>query len=251
MGDRITTMIPHKLQKFDMTTEATNADLAFFTPTVKPLLGRFDSQEDHRRARRNPMKTRLGSMERTFIAGRDSFYVAAIGEDRWTYTQRHCGPKGFLCVLDTTLLGFASLASNRRYVSNGSALLFLIDHVLKTQLRIWADAEVSEDPATMEKLVITRRGSPGEHVAFLFRVRGFDWGDEQHARQRSVGDVHNTEAARPGKSDPLSTNAMTAKQCLSFEAGKGVWTLNSRTVGFRSKNDSYVAACSARLPITH
>jgi len=65
-----------------------HADLAFFTPGVKPMLHRFDSSEDHRKTRGDPMKTRLGSLESTFIAGRDSFDVAAIGEDRWTYTQR-------------------------------------------------------------------------------------------------------------------------------------------------------------------
>jgi hypothetical protein len=149
------------------------AGLAFFTPAVKPMLHRFDLSQDHRQPRGDFVKTRLGSRESTFIAGRDSFYIAAIGEDRWPYTQRHCGPKGFLCVLDTTHLGFASLAGSRRYISTGSALLFLIDHTLDARLKIWADAEISEDPATMEKLAITH--SPAEHVAFLFRVRAFGW----------------------------------------------------------------------------
>jgi hypothetical protein len=42
MSDRISTMIPHKLQKFDMTTEATSVDFAFFTPAVKRMLPRAD-----------------------------------------------------------------------------------------------------------------------------------------------------------------------------------------------------------------
>jgi hypothetical protein len=206
-----------------------DADLAFFTPAVKPMLHRFDSSEDHRRGRGDLMKRRLGPMESTFVAGRDSFYIAAIGEDRWTYTLRHSGTKGFLCMLDATLLGFASLASNRRYISNGSALLFLIDHISHVRLKIWADVEVSEDPETIEKLAITC--SPTEHVAFLFRVRAFDWGDAQHTMKRSVREVHSIEPARPGKSDPLSTNAMTAKRCLSLDAGSGAWTLNAYNVG--------------------
>ena len=206
------------------------ADLAFFTPAVKPMLQRFDSSQDHRQPRGNSLKAQLGSRESTFIAGRDSFYVAAIGEDRWPYTQRHCGPKGFLCVLDTTHLGFASLAGSRRYISTGSALLFLIDHTLNARLKIWADAEISEDPATMEKLAISH--SAAEHVAFLFRVRGFDWGDEQHAMQRSAREVHSTGTARPGKSGPLSTNAMTAKRCLSLHGG----TRQTPPDGIRPKN---------------
>jgi hypothetical protein len=181
------------------------AGLAFFTPAVKPMLHRFDLSQDHRQPRGDFVKTRLGSRESTFIAGRDSFYIAAIGEDRWPYTQRHCGPKGFLRVLGATTVGFASLAGSQRYISDGSALLFLIDHALHAQLKIWADAEVSEDPARMEKLMITRRGSPAEHVAFFFHVRAFDWGDEQNAMQRLAGEVHSTEAARPGKNGTLKT----------------------------------------------
>jgi uncharacterized protein len=234
-----------------MTTEATNADLAFFTPTVKPLLGRFDSSEHYNQIKSGSMKMQLGAREMAFIANRGWFYVAAMGQDGWPYTQRHRGPKGFLRVLGATTVGFASLAGSQRYISDGSALLFLIDHASHAQLKIWADAEVSEDPATMEKLVIMRRGSPGEHVAFFFRVRGFDWVDKQHAMQRSAGEVHSTEAARPSKSDPLSTSAMTAKRCLSLDAGSGGWTLNAHTVGSRSENDSYVAACSALKPITY
>jgi hypothetical protein len=134
-------------------------------------------------------------------------------------------------VLGATTVGFASLTGSQRYISDGSALLFLIDHALHAQLKIWADAEVSEDPATMEKLVITPRDSPAEHVAFFFRVRGFDWGDKHHAMHRSTGEVHSTEAARSGKADPLSTNAMMAKRCLSLDAGSGGWTLNAHSVG--------------------
>jgi uncharacterized protein len=234
-----------------MTIQANVVDPPFFTPAVKPLLCRFDFFEQYDKIKGGSPRMHLGASEIAFIANRDWFYVAAMGQDGWPYTQRHRGPKGFLRVLGATSVGFASLAGSQRYISDGSALLFLIDHASHAQLKIWADAEVSEDPATMEKLVITRRGGPGEHVAFFFRVRGFDWGDKQHAMQRSAGEVHSTEAARPGKSDPLSTNAMTANRCLSLDAGSGGWTLNAHTVGSRSENDSYVAACSARLPITY
>jgi hypothetical protein len=168
-------MIQTKLHDFDMTTEANNADLAFFTPAVKQMLHRFDSSEDYCRMRGDSVKTRLGSRESTFIAGRDSFYVAAVGEDRWAYTQRHRGPKGFLCVLDATLLGFASVAGSRRYISSGNAVLFLLDHTLQTRLKIWADAEVSEDAFIIEKLAKTPGHSRATHLALLFHVRAFGW----------------------------------------------------------------------------
>jgi len=161
-----------------MTTEANDADLAFFTPGVKPMLHRLDSSEDYSRTKGGSVKTQLGPSETAFIAGQDSFFVAAIGEDRWAYTQRHRGPKGFLRVVDATILGFASLAGNRRYISPGNALLFLIDHALPARLKIWADAEVSEDPAIIEKLTKSRGHAPVTQLAFLFHVRAFGWNSE-------------------------------------------------------------------------
>jgi hypothetical protein len=139
------------------------------------MLHRLDSSEDYSRTQGGSVKTQLGLSETAFIAGQDSFYVAAIGEDRWPYTQRHRGPKGFLRVLDATILGFASLAGSQRYISPGNALLFLIDHALPPRLKIWADAEVSEDPAIIEKLTKSRGHTPATHLAFLFHVRAFGW----------------------------------------------------------------------------
>src|SRR5262252_8506704 len=104
-----------------MTTEANDADRPFFTPAVKPMLDRLDSFEDYSRTGDGSVTTQLGPRETAFIAGQDSFYVAAVGEDRRLYTQRHRGPKGFLRVLGAPTLGFASLASSRRYISTGNA----------------------------------------------------------------------------------------------------------------------------------
>jgi len=186
-----------------MAREAHYPDLAFFTPAVKPTLHRLDSFEDYNRTQGGSVKTQLGPKETAFIADQDLFYVAAIGEDRWPYTQRHRGPKGFLYVLDATILGFASMASNRRYISPGNALLFLIDHVLQARLKIWADAEVSEDPAIIEKLAKTRGHSPATDLAFLFHVRAFSWNYKKRSLQRSEHEAGTAEPVRTDKVDPL------------------------------------------------
>lgn len=214
-----------------MTMEANDADLAFFTPAVKPMLHRLDSSEDYSRTEGGSVETQLGPSETAFIAGQDSFYVAAIGEGRWPYTQRHSGPKGFLRVLEATILGFASLAGSRRYISPGNALLFLIDHALPARLKIWADAEVSEDPAIIEKLAKSRGHTPATHLAFLFHVRAFGWNSEKHTVQHSVREVLSADPVRTGKADPLSTKTKDAKRCLTLDASNGVWTLNSHSAG--------------------
>ena len=196
-----------KLQDFDMITEANDADLAFFTPAVKPMLHRLASSKDCSRMQGGSIRTQLGPAETAFITGRDWLYVAALGEDRWPYTQRHRGPQGFLYVLDATILGFASMASNRRYISPGNALLFLIDHVLQARLKIWADAEVSEDPAIIEKLAKTRGHSPATDLAFLFHVRAFSWNYKKRSLQRSERSGHYGTCAN-GQSRSASTKRM-------------------------------------------
>lgn len=173
-----------------MTTEANVVDLPFFTPAVKPMLLRLGSSDDYSRTKGGSVRTQLGPRETAFVAGLDSFYVAAFGEDRWPYTQRHCGPKGFLRTLDPTILGFASFSSDRRYISTGNALLFLIDHGSRTRLKIWAHAEVSEDLTVTEKLV-TWDHSSAMQVAFLFHIRAFSWNYEKHTAQGSARDVRS------------------------------------------------------------
>jgi hypothetical protein len=186
-----------------MTTRANDADFAFFTPAVKPMLHRLDSYREFSRTEDGSIKTQLGPRESVFIADRESFHVAAIGEDRWPYTQRHRGPKGFLCVLDDTIIGFASIANSRRYVSPGDALLFLIDHTLQARLKIWAYAEVSEDSVLIEKLSKTRGHSPASHLAFLFHVRGFAWNyDKDNVVKASTHKAHR-EPVPTGEENPI------------------------------------------------
>jgi hypothetical protein len=166
-----------------MTTEANAVDLAFFTPAVKPMLHQLGFSEDYSRTAGGSVTTQLGPRETTFVDGRDSFYVAAIGEGGWPYTQRHRGPKGFLRMLGPTILGFAGLATSRRYISTGKALLFLIDHASQTRLKIWADAEVSGDVTAIEKLAENRGHNSAMQVAFLFHVRAFGWDYKKHTAQ--------------------------------------------------------------------
>ena len=210
-----------------MITEANDADLAFFTPAVKPMLHRLASSKDCSRTQGGSIRTQLGPRENAFVGGRDWLYVAAIGEDGWPYTQRHRGPKGFLRIIGRTILGFVSLPSSRRYISKGNALLFLMDHASQERLKIWADAEVSEDPAIIEKLAKTRGCTPAKHLAILFHVHTFGWNYEKPTVQRSVRGVHITQSVPPAKSDPLLIKNVEPKRCLSLDASKGVWTLNA------------------------
>ena len=218
-----------------MTTEANTADLAFFNPAVKTMLHRLGSSEDCTRTQGGSLKTQLGPRETAFIADQDAFYGAAIGEDGWPYTQRHRGPKGFLRVLDASTLGFASMADRRRYISPGNALLFLIDHALQARLKIWADAEISEEPAIIEKFAKISGDSRATDLAFLFHVRAFSCNYENDTMQRSAGKVRSTETVQQAKQIPLSrierSRIGVPKQIYFYERDQSA----ARFIGIRAR----------------
>ena len=83
------------------------AEIAF-TPAIRAIqveegsragYARMDEGEDYNH--------RLGAREAGFIAARDSFYMASVGETGWPYVQHRGGPAGFMKVLDEGTIGFA------------------------------------------------------------------------------------------------------------------------------------------------
>ena len=167
-------------------------DLAF-TPAVKAVQERLGTRRSYARLEGRAVRTEIGPDEAEFIAARDSFYIATVGENGWPYVQYRGGPKGFLRMLDATTLGFADFRGNGQYVSTGNvvsthrACLFLMDYPNRTRLKIWAEAEISDDAAT-----IARVTDPTYHAqierAFLFRVQAFDWNCQKYIVQRFTPD---------------------------------------------------------------
>jgi hypothetical protein len=156
-------------------------------------------------------------------------------------------------VLDATILGFASLAGSRRYISPGNALLFLIDHALPARLKIWADAEVSEDPAIIEKLAKSRGHTPATHLAFLFHVRAFGWNSEKHTVQHSVREVRSPEPVRTDKADPIQRRrAIEQRQrffsptCLERGITNPSWTQCAATIS--NEGTSIISFLAAQNP---
>jgi predicted pyridoxine 5'-phosphate oxidase superfamily flavin-nucleotide-binding protein len=62
----------------------------------------------------------------------DTAYLATATAAGQPYVQHRGGPKGFICALDETTLGFADYAGNRQYITvgnlaeNDQAFLFLM-----------------------------------------------------------------------------------------------------------------------------
>ena len=168
------------------------ADLAF-TDRVKEAqllqgsresYARLDGGESHH--------DRLGPAEAAFLAARDSFYMATVGETGWPYVQHRGGPPGFLKVLDERTLGFADFRGNRQYVSVGNLAgddrvsLILVDYPARRRLKILGRARTVT--ADQEPAVLARLELPGYRAkverGLLIAVEAFDWNCPQHLTPR-------------------------------------------------------------------
>src|SRR4029077_15475095 len=157
-----------------MSAAPTVAGVAYFTPGIKPLLERLASFTQSASVENRSMIMSIGPDETAFAAARDSLQFASIGEDGWPYIHHYRGPRGFLRTLGENTLGLPSPLSRRRNISAGTTLLFLMDCSSRKRLKIWADSEISDDPATIAKL--TDGNCPSSiQLAFLFHVRAFQW----------------------------------------------------------------------------
>ncbi|MEQ1953430.1 pyridoxamine 5'-phosphate oxidase family protein [Mesorhizobium yinganensis] len=132
---------------------------------------------------------RLTANEAAFIAQRDSFYMATISENGWPYVQHRGGPPGFLRVLDERTLACADFRGNRQYISVGNLAandrtsLILMDYVGRRRLKIFAHAEVSNDPDVVAKVVLPSYEAKVER-ALMFHLDAFDWNCPQHITPR-------------------------------------------------------------------
>ena len=176
-------------------------DLAF-TPSVRAVQARRGSRLAQARMEGVERRVRLTDEELDFIAARDSFYMASVGENGWPYVQHRGGPAGFLRALGDNQLGFADLHGNRQYISAGNvaathrACLFLMDYPNRFRLKLWVEASITEDPADLARL--QPPGLPATLVerGCLLRVLAFDWNCSQYITPRYTAEEWQAEAAR-------------------------------------------------------
>jgi predicted pyridoxine 5'-phosphate oxidase superfamily flavin-nucleotide-binding protein len=139
-----------------------------------------------------PWNDRLGPKETEFIAARDGFYLASVGETGWPYVQFRGGEPGFLHVLDERTVAWADFRGNRQYVSVGNVTgndrvsLFLMDYANRKRLKILGRLEIRQ-PGADEGLA-SDLAVPGYKAvverAIVVRVAGFDWNCPQHITPR-------------------------------------------------------------------
>lgn len=168
------------------------AEIAF-TDAVKAAQTEMGSRKGYARRERGEtdFNDRLGPNEASFIAERDSFYMATVSETGWPYMQHRGGPKGFVRVLDDKSIGFADFAGNRQYVSVGNLAnndrvsLFFMDYPNRTRLKVLGRARLVglDDANAIARLTHPTYRARIER-GFVITIEAFDWNCPQHITPR-------------------------------------------------------------------
>lgn len=167
-----------------------SSDIAF-TASVKAMQARRGSREAYARMEaRGGFQTKLTPDLIAFLTEVDTAYLATANAAGQPYVQHRGGPKGFICALDETTLGFADYDGNRQYITlgnlaeNDQAFLFLMDYAHRRRIKIWGSARIVEaDPELISRLM--PKGYPARaERAVLFEVKAWDVNCPRHIPQK-------------------------------------------------------------------
>jgi len=174
-----------------------------FTPVVRAIQAEEGSRTGYARMDEgDDYNHRLGAHEALFIAARDSFYMASVGETGWPYVQHRGGPAGFMKVLDERTIGFVDYAGNRQYVSTGNfttdtrVSLFFMDYPNRTRLKMLGRVRAigMDEPELLARLEDDNYPAQIER-GFIIEVEAFDWNCPQHITPRFTALVIESQLA--------------------------------------------------------
>ncbi|MCV7169011.1 pyridoxamine 5'-phosphate oxidase family protein [Mycobacterium manitobense] len=167
---------------------------------------------------------RLTDDEAEFLAERDGFYLASVGETGWPYVQFRGGPRGFARVLDPGTIGWADFRGNLQYISTGNiggndrVAIIAMDYARRRRLKIFGHARIvtaEEDPELIRSL-----GDDGYDAvverAVIVSVDAFDWNCPQHITPRFT-----VEELEPVLTDMRRRLAVLEEENASLKAELG------------------------------
>jgi predicted pyridoxine 5'-phosphate oxidase superfamily flavin-nucleotide-binding protein len=165
-----------------------------FTDSVKSVQQRFGSREHNEKfAEQAGPNEELTEQEVTFIAARDSFYMATVNEDGWPYVQHRGGPPGFLKLVGPNRVAFGDFRGNTQLVSVGNVSandrvsLILMDYPNQRRLKLLGYMKVEDardmQPEELAALRAEKYRGLIERVTSI-DVVAFDWNCPQHITRR-------------------------------------------------------------------
>jgi len=128
----------------------------------------------------SPPPAGLGPEEAAFLAERDSFYLATVGEGGWPYVQHRGGPVGFLHVVDATHLAWIERPGNRQFVTAGNldhddrVALIAVDYPNRRRLKLLGHARWDPDPDPDTRVAVGGLTGRLEGLVTV-EVATFDW----------------------------------------------------------------------------
>lgn len=180
-----------------------------FSDAVKAMQEKLGSRSSYARMERDIYVDGLTENEIDFIAQRDSFYMASIGENNFPYIQHRGGPKGFLKVLDAKRIGLVDFRGNMQYISTGNiatnnnVALIIVNYPASARLKILAKAEIVElkdDPDLYNLLALEDYKFKPERM-MIFNIEAYDWNCPQHITPRYT--LEDIEQAFAGQRDHI------------------------------------------------
>lgn len=188
-----------------------------FTPSVKAAQAAQGSRQAYARVDAPTSEPdRLTPREQTFIAMRDSFYMATNSASGWPYLQHRGGPVGFVRVLDEKRLGFADFRGNRQYISLGNieqddrAALFFMDYARRARLKLLGrvrSIDLADHPALADLLIDADYCSKVER-GLIVEIDSYDWNCSQHITPRYAEDEID-QFVKPLKERIVELEALT------------------------------------------
>jgi len=127
-------------------------DIAFTPAVIEHQRRRGRPIADAVGDERWPAPAGLDDDEQQFLAERDSFYLASVGDDGWPYVQHRGGPPGFVKVLSPTRIAWAERPGNRQYITAGHldaddrVALISVDYPTRRRLKLYGRARYTGDP---------------------------------------------------------------------------------------------------------
>ncbi len=183
-----------------------SSDVAF-TPAVKAIQARKGSRRAYARMEQGGgWRTEIDADLAAFLGEQTSVFLGTASAAGQPYIQHRGGPKGFLRVLDPRTIAFADYRGNRQYISSGNlaenprGILFLIDYLHQSRVKIWGEARViDDDPALLASLMPEGYAARPEQ-AIVLRVTAWDANCPQHIPRRfEAEEVEKMLAERDAK----------------------------------------------------
>lgn len=180
------------------------AQLAF-TSAIKVMQKKMGSRANYARMEKFSYTNGLTENEIGFIAQRDSFYMASIGENNFPYIQHRGGSKGFLKVLNPNQIGFIDFVGNKQYITvgnlatNNNVALIMVDYPARARLKIFAKVrivELDDNPELYDLLDLSKYKFSPERM-IIMDVEAYDWNCPQHLTPRytieEINDAFNSQ----------------------------------------------------------